>query len=76
MARDIYGIFLQLKSKQKIAITKKVILISGFFVRGKEIDLDYHAHQLAKEFADSCGTSLRWYDLYGNQPHLKEQYPE
>jgi len=41
-----------------------------------EVDLDHLAGRFARDFARDCGTELRWFDLHGKQPHLKEEYPD
>jgi len=42
---------------------------------GEVIDLDNCASQFASERARVCGTTVRWFDLHGKQPHLREKYP-
>merc|ERR1712042_201600 len=52
--------------------------ILGYFsaISAEEVDLDVLAGRFARDFARNCGTELRWFDLHGKQPHLKEQYPD
>jgi len=56
-----------------------IVSVAVFFSsisKGEEIDLNKCASQLAKNFASECGTTVRWFDLHGKQPHLREQYPD
>jgi len=53
-----------------------VFFIQSYSAKGEEINLDYYARQRAERMAQRCGTTVRWYDLHGKQPHLKEQYPD
>lgn len=53
-----------------------VFLVCPFIANGNEIDLDHYAQMMAQKLAKRCGTSVRWYDFHGKQPHLKEQYPD
>jgi len=52
-----------------------VLFGSVIAIHAEEIDLDHLAGLYARDFARDCGTKLRWFDLHGKQPHLKEQYP-
>lgn len=40
------------------------------------VDLDHCAELRARKYASDCGNKLKWWDLYGRQPHLKQQYPD
>jgi len=45
-------------------------------VDGEAVDLSNLAGQRARAMASECGVPLRWFDIYGKQPHLQEQYPD
>jgi len=48
----------------------------AWMANGEAVDLSSVAGQRARAMASNCGVALKWYDLYGKQPHLQERYPD
>jgi len=59
-----------------VLFLSSVFLVGLFVANAEEVDLAELAERYATDYAKDCGTSVRWFDLYGKQAHLKEQYPD